>query len=430
MTIYHKLKYDTFMRALYITILILTARIATMAAADADSLFRIAKDLAYTGNYSASRQVCDTILMQAPDYADVLILKGRTYAWEQETDMARTELLKALATGKAGEDAYLALADNELWAGYYGRAEDYAHDGLAAFKGSPALLIKQAQVQYNMAKYHPALASVDSALVQEPQNETALKLREDILDMLIRDKIKIQHSIDWYSTPFTNVLQVTSIEYSKNFRKLTLIPRVSYGRQKLDSMKREDVQVEADAYYQLTPITSVYCNYGYGFNQIFPRHRHGLEIFQRLPQGFEASLGYRLLYYDNNGNGSLTDIYTGSVSKYWKSFWFSFRPYLVPTSGGVNTSYYLFGRYYYKTSDDYVELYAGSGFAADESIYAQMNLSGTNFLHTYRVGIYAQYRVKRICILSAGAAASTDEYLHKTWRPAYYATAGVSFFIK
>lgn len=418
------------MRALYITLLFIAAHLAASAVPDADSLFRVAKDLAYIGNYSASRQVCDTILKQAPDYADVMILKGRTYAWEQKTDEARTELLKALATGKAGEDVYLALADNELWAGYYGRAENYAQEGLAAFKGSPALLVKLAQVQYNMAKYHPALASVDSALVQEPQNETALKLREDILDMLKQDKIRIQHSVDWYSTPFTNVLHVTSIEYSKNIDKLTLIPRVSYGRQKIDSMKREDVQVEADAYYQLTPITSVYCNYGYGVDQIFPRHRHGLELFQRLPAGFEASLGYRLLYYDNNGDGSLTDIYTGSVSKYWKSFWFSFRPYIVPTPGGVNSSYYVFGRYYYKTSDDYVELYAGSGFDADESMYAQKELSGTNFLHTYRVGIRAQYRIKRICILNAGAATSNDEYLHNTWRHAYFATAGISFFIQ
>lgn len=416
------------MKTLYVTLLILMSHFSAKAVSDVDSLFRVAKDLAYIGNYSASRQVCDTILLYAADYADVLILKGRTYAWEQKTDKARTELLKALATKKAGEDVYIALADNELWAGYYGKAEKYTQDGLAVFKGSPALLIKLAQVQYNMAKYHPALASVDSALVKEPQNETALKLREDILDMLKQDQIKIQHSIDWFDNPYTSVLHVTSLEYSKNFTKLTLIPRVNYGAQKLDTIKRKDVQAEVDAYYQLTPITSVYCNYGYGFKEIFPRHRHGLEVFQRLPLGLEASLGYRLLYYENSDN--LVDIYTGSVSKYWKSFWFSFRPFIVPAPNAVNSSYYVYGRYYYKTSDDYVELYAGSGFEVDESINAQLNLSGTTFLQTYRVGIRAQYRYKRICIFNAGAALSTEEYLHNTRRPAYYATAGISFFIK
>lgn len=417
------------MKTFYLAILFITAHITCGATPDADSLFRVAKDLAYTGNYTASRQICDSILAQAPDYADVLILKGRTYAWEQKSDEARSVFIQALATGKSGEDVYIALADNELWSGYYGRAEKFAQEGLDTYKGSTALLIKLAQVQYNMAKYHPALASVDSALVTEPQNEPALKLREDILDMLIQDKIRIQHSIDWYSVPYVNILHVTSLEYSKYLNKLILIPRINYGTQTLDSTDRSDVQTEADVYYQLTPITSVYINYGYGFKDIFPRHRHGLEVFQRLPLGLEASLGYRLLYYENGGNGNLTDVYTGSVSKYWKNFWFAFRPYIVPTPKALNSSYYLFGRYYYKTSDDYVELYAGSGFSADESVYAQMNLAGTAFLHSYRIGIRAQYRYRRFCIINAGAAASIDEYMHKTMRPSYYATAGISFFV-
>ncbi len=417
------------MRTLYIFLIFCTTSTHLLAKANVDSLFNVARELAFSGDYFAARSLCDSILEQAPNYTDVIILKGRTYAWENNTDEARTELLKAINAETPNEDAYVALSDNELWAGYYGRAENYAEQGLSKFPGSVVLLVKLAQIQYNMAKYHPALGSVDSALVVEPQNETALKLREDILDMLKQDKIKVQHSIEWFSTPYSNVLNITSIEYIKNIKKLIVIPRLSYGKQKLDSLNYTGVQAEVSAYYQLTPITSVYFNYGYGFTDIFPRHRHGLEVFQRLPQGFEASLGYRLLYYENSLNGNLTDIYTGSICKYWKSFWFSFRPYIAPSSSSINSSYYLFGRYYYKTSDDFVELSLGSGFSADESIFAQMNSTRTTYLNSYRVGLRAQYRYKRLCILHAGAAMRIDEYFQKKTRPVYYLTAGISFFL-
>jgi YaiO family outer membrane protein len=80
-----------------------------------------------------------------------------------------------------------------------------------------------------------------------------------------------------------------------------------------------------------------------------------------LPASFEAEAGFRYLTF-----GSPTWIYTASVSKYYKSYWFNFRSFLTPSNNNISQSFALNIRYYYSGADDYLSFGVGTGISPDD----------------------------------------------------------------
>src|SRR4051812_37179756 len=61
-----------------------------------DALFKKARDLSYSNNNAQARRICQKILEKNPSYYEVRTFIGRTYAWDQLYDNARTELSRVL----------------------------------------------------------------------------------------------------------------------------------------------------------------------------------------------------------------------------------------------------------------------------------------------------------------------------------------------
>ncbi|MFN2394150.1 MAG: YaiO family outer membrane beta-barrel protein, partial [Bacteroidales bacterium] len=124
-------------------------------------------------------------------------------------------------------------------------------------------------------------------------------------------------------------------------------------------------QLEIDAYPTIRPGTYLYLNAGFSpDSELFPFTRFGFELFQGIPASWEASAGFRLLNFDNKD----LLILTGSVSKYYKKYYFSFRPYFSFSSDGNDPngrSYFLTMRRFFSSSDHYLSLMVGRGFSAD-----------------------------------------------------------------
>jgi len=108
-----------------------------------DSLFAKARRLAFAGAYEAARLLCRRVLVESPNYHDVRVLYGRTYAWDKKYAQAAPAFAEVVRRNPGYEDAYLAWIDAETWAGKKDSALLLAQKGLAALPESVSLQEKK-----------------------------------------------------------------------------------------------------------------------------------------------------------------------------------------------------------------------------------------------------------------------------------------------
>src|SRR5262249_37556743 len=118
--------------------------------------------------------------------------------------------------------------------------------------------------------------------------------------------------------------------------------------------------------------------------------------------------GFRYLNFENN-----TWIYTGSIGKYYKNFWFNFRTYLTPDNERISQSYIFTTRLYGAVADNYASISLGTGISPDDrSLVSQLNSSYK--LRTLKTSVSYHASYKRMNIFSIGLSYANVEYLPKT----------------
>ncbi|RYG40897.1 MAG: YaiO family outer membrane beta-barrel protein, partial [Chitinophagaceae bacterium] len=123
---------------------------------------------------------------------------------------------------------------------------------------------------------------------------------------------------------------------------------------------------------------------------------------------FEADAGFRYLNFDND-----TWIYTGSVGKYYKNFWFNLRAYITPDDHRISQSYSLTTRYYLGGADDYFSLSIGTGISPDDR--SQAVLLNSNYkLTTRKASAGFRFSYRKLNVFSFGVGYANVEYLPKT----------------
>lgn len=156
----------------------------------------------------------------------------------------------------------------------------------------------------------------------------------------------------------TDSWELAVVEYSHKFQGFgSVVFRVNRG----DRFDREGFQYEIDAYPKLAPGLYMYLNVGVSGDDLFPDQRYGAQIYKSLGNGWEASLGFRYLKFDDS-----TMIYTGSVGRYWGNWYATLTPYVVPDEiDGTSASGALELRYYRTSGDDYWAFRGSYGNAPD-----------------------------------------------------------------
>jgi YaiO family outer membrane protein len=140
---------------------------------------------------------------------------------------------------------------------------------------------------------------------------------------------------------------------------------------------------------------------------LFPTYRLGAEIFQSLPGGMEASVGYRKF-----GFSEYTNLYTGSVGKYLGNWLLTTRVYLTPDALGVSHSVSLSARHFMRHPGDYIDLRFGTGASPFDprskeelaslkalSGYVQMRKSlGLHWMSDFLVGLALEDRLHGVAL--------------------------------
>jgi len=172
------------------------------------------------------------------------------------------------------------------------------------------------------------------------------------------------------------------------------------------------LQYEIDTYPHISKTFYAYMSGAYSNNVgIFPKTRAGFSLYANLPASFEAEAGFRYLHFTGD-----TWIYTASIGKYYKSFWFNFRTYLTPSNSSISQSYSIKARYYTGGADDYISLGIGTGISPDDPRNIILLNNGQNYKLRSNNITAAYYRsFKKLNIIFFTASLDHQEYQFQTW---------------
>lgn len=335
---------------------------------DSDELFFNARFLAFNGMRDSARVLLKIALKKSPDYSDIRILLARTYAWDGRRDEARKELKIVLSKQPNYMDAISALIDVELWDDQPVEALKICNAALRKSPNDEDLLLHKAKVLRDMDMDNEALITLSILEDINPSNMEVPKIRESIKSEFILQGVSVNETYDWYSHTY-DPTHLAYLQYNRSTYFGSVIARVNLRHRGT----KDGIQGEVDAYPRI--INGVYAYVSYGFagtsSALFPMHRAGLEVFFKLPSRFEGSFGARYL---NFGPGSDVTIYTGTIGYYYRDYWFSLRPFVIPSSVSFSRSLSFTTRYYYDgIAEEYLSAKIGAGFSPDERNYDPTN---------------------------------------------------------
>ncbi|WP_461642406.1 YaiO family outer membrane beta-barrel protein [Labilibaculum euxinus] len=332
--------------------------------------FNRARELAFAGNREEARSICYEILNQNPKFYDARILIGRTYGWDKNFQPGRAELQLVLDEDFDNSDAIFAMIDIEKWAGDPNKAIFYCEYGLSFFPNEEAFLVQKVELLQDVGEESKSLLVLDELLELNPGSEEGLALLKKYRSSKMVYKAIYQHDYEYFKEPYNRKWHLSSFQLARRNSWGTVIGKINLGDLISDGesfwSKGVAKQFEIDAYPRVTKMSYAYLNYGYSPDNLFPKHRAGAELYHKLPEEFGVSAGMRFLQFNSDAGNKNIFIYTASLEKYYRKYWFSFRTYLTPENGNVSQVYWLETRRYLRDSKNYIGLELATGISPDE----------------------------------------------------------------
>jgi YaiO family outer membrane protein len=307
------------------------------------------------------------------------------------------------------------MVNIEIWNRKYKAALSQVEQALNVWPNDENFLFKKARIQYLSKDYQDALKTLDDLLIKNPDHEEGNALKKFILENhRYKDYVFVEDYYEFFKYPFLRRMLITSTGVSKWTKYGTYIAKINAG-EKLP-YKSIAFQYELEAYQQLFPTNYLYLDYAWSHNKFFPERRGAVEFFQRLPRGFEASLGVRYLCWSNP-----RWIYTGSVSWLHDKNYLAFRPFFFLDHSRWVSSYNLTYRCYFSEKDEYIYAVAGYGTYSDE--FMQLNPEPSNS-YMAQIGVLKFINIRWLFLASMGYARDDG------FRNRFQASAGVRYYFK
>lgn len=365
-----------------------------------DELFQRARKTAFElKDYPKAIALSKQALAKSPDYSDIRIFLGRLYTWSKKSDSARTELAIVLKDHPDNDDAALAMGSLEYWNNNPEAALQVVGKGLHYHPDSKDLLLLKAKALSALNRYREAGRIIDTVLKIDPQNTDARALSGHIADKTVKNKVSANYDFTYFDKEYDSPWHLASVDYTQQTDIGSIIGRINYANR----FQTSGFQAEVDAYPHISRVFYAYVSGGYAGNGgIFPRYRAGFSLYANLPAAFEGEAGFRFLSY-----GRATWIYTASVGKYYKNFWFNLRTFITPSNNSLSQSFLLNTRYYYSGANDYFTLTLGTGLSPDDIL----NSTGSYTIRSNNIGLGYRHAFKPLNIAFINLSWVNTEYL-------------------
>ena len=347
---------------IFLVVFVLFSQLPALQAQEdlsSDELFIKARNAAFEKkDYPQAIAITKQALEKSPDYADIRIFLGRLYTWTDKVDSARVEFERVLEKNPGHEDGSLAYASLEYWNDNSKKAKAIVNNGLEFHPKSEELLYLKARILTDLREFPEANNTVNTLLKINPGYSKARGLSESIKDASSKNKIGVTYDFVYFDKRFDDPWHLASIDYGRQTKFGSVTARMNYANRFLT----DGVQFELDAYPRISNTFYTYISAGVSKKDgIFPRFRTGFSLYANLPWSMEAEAGFRMLKFTDE-----TWIYTASLGKYYKNYWFNLRTYLTPSNESVSQSFSLNVRYYMGGADDYLSLSVGTGLSPDD----------------------------------------------------------------
>jgi len=367
----------------------------------ADELFANARTAAFDEkDYPKSISLAKQALEIAPNYNDISVFLGRLYTWSKDIDSARAIFEQLERKNVQDEDYFIAYASLEYWNDNNAKAIEIIDKGLSYHPQSESLWLLKAK-SYNSAKdYTAAKNAIENVLKINPKSSEAHGLAVRINDVASKNAVSIVYNYSHFDKQFANDWHIVSVGYKRVTPIGSIILRANYA----NKFAENGTQLELEAYPRLSDMFYLYVGGAYSNDVgIFPKYRTGVSLNANLPRSFEAEIGYRQLYFSSN-----IWMYTASVGKYYKNFWFNLRTYLTPDNQNISHSYTGTVRYYTKSAQDYFAFQIGTGISPEESINNLLQ-NEVYKLKTFKIGGEYNFSIDRN-LFSVGTMYYNQEY--------------------
>lgn len=328
-----------------------------------DELYAKARTIAFEEeNYDKAREIAYRALERSPNYHGIRIFIARLFGWEEQYEQARKELHYVLERDPDNRRALLFLIDVESWSGHNKKALKWAEKGLNHYPLDKEFMLSKASVLQGMGRSSEAEQTYISILDRHPGSQEAQKGLSSLKSKHGKYEATISYRYDHFREIF-DPWQFVEFQLSRQTTIGSVIGRVQYANR----FATDGVQFNLDAYPSLFEGMYAYISGGYSESTIYPRYRMGLSLYKSLPAAFEVSAGIRYLDFVT----SQTNIFTGSVSKYWGNYLFTGRTYYIPSSAGDSQSFVFLARRYFGNGDTYLGVSGGFGSASSDIQFQQ-----------------------------------------------------------
>lgn len=393
----------------YATLLLFLASSSLFLAQDnlsSDELFLKARSAAFEQkDYHQAITIAQKALEQSPDYTDISVFLGRLYTWNNETEKARAVFQTMDDKNVQDQDFFLAYASLEYWNDNSTKALSVIEKGLTHHPKAEDLLLLKAKILFSNNDYEAAEETLASLLLIDPKNTEARELSSRIKEYSSKNAVGISYNYTHFDKQFSDDWHIVSLSYRRTTKYGSVIVKGNYA----NKFASDGTQLEIEAYPKISKMFYMYVAAGFSNNVgIFPKYRTGASLYANLPKSFEAEIGYRQLHFSND-----IWMYTASVGKYYKNYWFNFKTYLTPDKKNISHSYTATVRYYTKGANDYFGIQVGTGISP-EGYMNNLLTYETYKLKTFKVGANYNFSVAKTNQFSVSAAYFNQEYLPNT----------------
>ncbi len=323
---------------------------------NADSLYQAAQTAARNQAYNEARSLLESILDAFPAYLDAELLLTRTYLWEKNYAIGLQKANSLKDKYPDNKEIRLLIFDALLWAGKNDSALIVFENLPASFKQDPQLRFTEARIYHALSRFEESFKLTELLIAQHPELISLRNLHEQNIRKTQKQHLVVDYQYSTFDNPIPD-WHWLSLEYGRQLRRGPMLFRAT----QISRFNLVSTQFEIEHYARLNDKNYLYAGAGIAQGVLFPTFRLGFEWFTTLRPSWEVSAGLR---HQQFTDAPVTS-FTAAISKYQKNYWFSFRPFIIPTASNVYLTYNLQARRYFKNSRQWLGITGGIGNSPD-----------------------------------------------------------------
>ncbi len=342
-----------------------------VAASDSvDAQLKRARSLATSGDPAQRDQALvlyGQMLERSPDNSDVLLARGRTFAWMGRYPESEADLAAVTAHSPENSDAWSALGDMYLWSDRPQLAAQ-AYDHWVALKpADPAASIARGRAHRAAGEAEAARADFAAAQAGGADAGVVARLLESTQPRIATPESVLSGDFNWLLRAGYGRTAFSGGRADWNDADLSLRRRFARGSLALEWLQADhfgstDSAWALDGYAALWSRAYANARYQHGpGNGVLPSEAWRVELFQGVGRGWELSASVDHLRFSSD-----TEFYGIGVGRYVGNWYMRYKLQHVPGAGSGSWSHRALLRNYYRgDADDYFEVSAGSGRSTD-----------------------------------------------------------------